>query len=879
MVFVRKRFFLDDSSEVFHIEQIFDNFQNYKHEKKFFSKKIKFFLLSHKKILYLRCLTDHSLQKIVFMKANLFFLFIFCANVIFAQRTVTGIITDKSGKSVSDAKISVKNTQVQTYTNVDGKYSIEIPEGNKTLEFSKKGFRVREVEVSGDVVNIMLTLISDVRDIFELSLEELMQVEVVTASNVKEKISDAPATTIVITKEQIQERNYKDLLEILQELPGIDMSIAWGDTYFKDYWRGYRNTIGSPYLFMIDGIIYNDPYFNRTTLMVATPLSNISQIEVVYGPASSVYGANAFMGVINIITKKQCEAEMNVTTNMASTTKGFTWLDMNIIHKTEKTTLSLTVRYEDGDLNQMINNDDFYWLQNKFLTDKKLWGDFVNNSKLGGTFSSPIKNTGIDLRFYRGGLELAAQYYENYTGCGSIYPADKTTPQSLWILPDYNFYARYRHDFSEKFHSSTMIRYRMSNLSSESQDLEGYNITNKGETDMTIGGGVIVKPGESARIVQLTYWQSLNSVRSIFQDFEWNVNNSLSFNAGLKYEDKNLQKAYDLNGGTLYFPDSLKKISNALPNSLPATLQSYNRINWIDRGIYLHGKYKLGENSVFNLGCRIDENSAYGTSPTFRAGFVQKIGKIYLKLLYGQAFQEPVPRNLYGAWVGSGADPNLKPEKSQTFEVNISYTKSSINNLLSFWWANNTNTIVNTTDGAKNLGERNVVGLDYLLQIEVPLFKKTNLQMYYSLILKEEEAKFGADNVKTGMGIIGDLSHHKIHFGITSYISKKLLINLKGQYRSEADAVSTNPLKTIPAYFVLDGNIIWKNFAVKGMGISLKVTNIFNTQYFHPGLRNADSGDSGGEWQGNAWQGSKGWYNSLLPQPRRMIILGMAFNF
>jgi len=811
------------------------------------------------------------------MRKLLLILLVLTANAAFAQRTVTGLITDKNNHPIEGVSVSVKNDNAKTLTDMAGKYSIAVPEGKKTLEFSKDGFKVQEIEITADKINLSMNPLSDA-DIFELSLEELMNVEVTTVTNKSEKLSEAPATTIVITKEQIQERGYKDLLEVLQELPGIDISVAWGDTYFKDYWRGYRNTIGSPYLFMIDGIVYNDLYFNHTTSMVATPLSNVEKIEVVYGPASSVYGANAFMGVINLITKKDSKQETSVTGSISSSTKGYTVADMSVFHKYEKTKLSITARYETGDLNQLINNNDFYWLQDKFLTDTRLWGDFVNNPKLGGKFSSPIKNTGIDLRLYRGDLELAAQYYENYTGYGSIYPADKTTPQSLWIMPDLNIYGRYRHYFSDNFLSTTMIRYRKSDLTNESQDLEGYNIKNKTNHDIAIGGNINLTPGDSMRIIQMTYWQSLNSSRTITQDFEWTVNDKLTFNAGLKYEDRNLQKAYDLNSGELYFADSLKHVIDALPSYPVVAMQSYNRINWIYRGIYIQGKYKIRENSILNLGYRIDENSAYGVSPTFRAGFVQKIDRFYVKLLYGQAFQEPVPRNLYGGWVGSGADPNLKPEKSQTAELSISYTKSSIYNLLSFWWANNTNTIVNTTGGAKNLGERNVMGLDYLLQVEVPLFKKTQLQAYYSLILKEEEAKFDEKNQKTGMGYIGDLSHHKLHFGVTSHLSKQLLINLKGQFRGEADAVSTNPLKTIPSYFVVDGNLTWNDFAAKGIGISLKVTNILDTKYYHPGLRSADSGDSGGSWTGRYWNGSGGWYNSLLPQPRRCIFFSINFN-
>jgi outer membrane receptor for ferrienterochelin and colicins len=140
-------------------------------------------------------------------------------------------------------------------------------------------------------------------DVFELSLNELLNEEVTTASNRKELLSNAPATVIVIDKKAMRNRGYENLSEALTDLPGMEMVYTYGDTYYLNYMRGYRYTIGTPYLVMIDGVTINSLYFNKTTQLSAFPISSVERIEVVYGPASSVYGANAFMGVVNIITQ------------------------------------------------------------------------------------------------------------------------------------------------------------------------------------------------------------------------------------------------------------------------------------------------------------------------------------------------------------------------------------------------------------------------------------------------------------------------------------------------------------------------------------------------------------------------------------------------
>src|SRR5207344_324211 len=107
----------------------------------------------------------------------------------------------------------------------------------------------------------------------------------------------------------IRQRGYLNLSEILDDLPGMDMVRPWGDTFLKDYWRGYRNTIGEPFLILLDGVVFNHLYFNTAEVGLTTfPLSNVERVEVVYGPASSVYGPNAFMGVINVITRPETPA-------------------------------------------------------------------------------------------------------------------------------------------------------------------------------------------------------------------------------------------------------------------------------------------------------------------------------------------------------------------------------------------------------------------------------------------------------------------------------------------------------------------------------------------------------------------------------------------
>lgn len=113
----------------------------------------------------------------------------------------------------------------------------------------------------------------------------------------------APATVLVISAEQIERRGYTDLIELISDLPGFDVSRIFAATYANVYQRGFRSVNTERTLFLVDGIEENDLWTNIAFISRQYPLSNIQAVEVVYGPASTMYGPNAFVGVINVITK------------------------------------------------------------------------------------------------------------------------------------------------------------------------------------------------------------------------------------------------------------------------------------------------------------------------------------------------------------------------------------------------------------------------------------------------------------------------------------------------------------------------------------------------------------------------------------------------
>ena len=139
-------------------------------------------------------------------------------------------------------------------------------------------------------------LISDIR-------KGLIDRQITSVSKASESLAEAPATVIVISEEKIRNRGYNDITEALADLPGFDITLGKGPTYSHIYQRGYRSVLTDRTLFLIDGVEENDLSSNHAFMSRQYPLSNVKRIEVIYGPTSTMYGANAFVGVVNIVTK------------------------------------------------------------------------------------------------------------------------------------------------------------------------------------------------------------------------------------------------------------------------------------------------------------------------------------------------------------------------------------------------------------------------------------------------------------------------------------------------------------------------------------------------------------------------------------------------
>jgi iron complex outermembrane receptor protein len=145
---------------------------------------------------------------------------------------------------------------------------------------------------------------SSPNDLTQVSIENLMNMEVTSVSKKEQKLSQVAAAIFVIAQEDIRHSGATNIPELLRTVPGMNVAQINSNTWAISA-RGFNLQFASKLLVLIDGRAVYTPLFggvNWDTQEV--PLEDIERIEVIRGPGGAVWGANAVNGVINIITKK-----------------------------------------------------------------------------------------------------------------------------------------------------------------------------------------------------------------------------------------------------------------------------------------------------------------------------------------------------------------------------------------------------------------------------------------------------------------------------------------------------------------------------------------------------------------------------------------------
>ncbi len=491
-------------------------------------------------------------------------------------------------------------------------------------------------------------------------LQALLNVQVVTASRFSQRADDAPATVIVVSEEQIKRRGYHSLQDLMKDLPDYKVENRADVEWYSDV--TVRGVPGhDKFVILLDGFKISSPANEQIPLLENYPIHFAKQVEVVLGPASALYGADAVSGVINIITQDKArsfEGEVRGGQNGSRLVNFFAATPL-------AAGLKLTIGgqwFKDDQPDLSKDYDEFEgFAPQRTGAFNTIFGprtatdydpDPSFQVKTQALFGS-ISGGGLRFSFFTNSSRTPTSV-DNKPG-SAIYNDDVFIGHRLTVLGLSHLAQAGAFAFQSSIQSG---EYRL-NPNSNFR-----NAFTAGAT--TIGRGY--KYAESG---------SLKAEEQV----TWSPRESLTLIGGLSLESTHaipwstdLSEPVNPNGAVA---------GNIRGTNLPA---DFFPLNYRNLGAYVQGQFQFSKDVILTAGLRYDDNSRFGSTTNPRLGLVWHVSPSHnLKMLYGTAFLAPSP---YAAFAHFGSffsttndgtpapesffwrlpNPGLKPIKERSLE-------------------------------------------------------------------------------------------------------------------------------------------------------------------------------------------------------------------
>jgi len=575
-----------------------------------------------------------------------------------------------------------------------------------------------------------------------------------------------PSVVTVVDAQTFVDGGVQNLGEALGMLPGIQMQINQMG-YTMATVRGFKNPnayLSDKIKILIDGVAINNAVSGTTSFYMDFPLQLIEKIEVLRGPASTVYGAGAFYATVNVITKSGNDKKENqVFAGVGS--YGYRTVGGNAFTNAR---------------DWQIFSDGYYQTNNKGLDFKSTNEDVTQDET-----KEAMRDVSLGFKAENGGLEFLARFKRSVSG--NFYSFENELnpiPQKGEEHRNAYFFTQlsYKHNYQDyEFETKANFSHRELDTSA---NIYGTQTSNFAEVDILMQEGFFYYEKSAEQNYEVESNVKLPQIAS----------NDISLGVGLQYttvrkdeffssvEDAIMQNATAIlshpnfidNQGTAKLEDGFRY--NTLKE--PAFWTSYEAG---ETGHLLEGGNSLTRTNVYAyaqdlisvsdavdivLGLRLDNYNDYGTQLSKRAGIVYRANdELIFKLLYGSAFRAPTFIEAYqnGHINFRAGDENIVPEEVNTYEAVAIYSPNFNNRFsLNVFYSELSNVIdleefPDTDPGYQNFDKRLSRGVEFEYNFKTKLEHNFYLNATYVNAGYTLPAEDGQEAIDTPMPDISDV--------------------------------------------------------------------------------------------------------------------------
>ncbi len=707
--------------------------------------------------------------------------------------------------------------------------------------------------------------LAEEQNYMDMSLEELLNMEISVATKSKMKAEDAPSIVSVITSKEIRNMGAKDIWDILRGVPGLDIVNACET---KTYVIGVRGLQGrNKTLFMINNhSVYDYPYQGYNYIIDRIPIANISRIEIIRGPGSAIYGAGAFTGVINIITKDGGEDSSKIAAEAGS----FSTYRPNAEFSYNKDDLKIYIYadyYEsDGD-DQKIESDLAGSDVAPIISAGPLVGQPVFASGTPERMNLEEKSYNLQSKVTYKNFKFNTFLIGRETNNAGVIKlfSDENEQKALNFGMDLKYNMPFNND-DEKLSVRLFYDYQDDDFLYELFPEETAQLHNGYATLFGL-------PFDQFPSGEGVYGNPKNKGRGMGAEimFEYNKIKATKLITGLYFEkikeydiqhyaNSNVTGAdLEVDGVTYpFFPyvyfGGMKDISENGNWTTDETLKRTIRAVYMQGSLDLKELLSIGDGAkslYLTAGIRYDDYDDVGSSTNPRIGIVYSpIEKLYFKLLYGEAFRAPIFTELYTrnnpATIGN---PNVDPETIKTFELLIGYnfTKKIKSNITFFKLkvedvispVAQSGTAVRLYDNVGTIESKGIEGeIKYIIDKNKYVFFNAtyvDIEDTTNLPITGNDTQGDyfpgtAANIYCNMGVNIDFTE-KINFNTyLNYIGKRDRSEEKG-----TDLEQLDQRDSIDDVTLVNMSLSFRNF-IKGLEVQLSVFNLFDEDHRDPEL-------------------------------------------
>lgn len=514
-------------------------------------------------------------------------------------------------------------------------------------------------------------------DYLSLTLEELGKIKVSIATGNNTPIEQAPAVATVITAQQIEAMGARTLDEVLETVPGLHVSISGTNRLDSIYSiRGIHTSFNPQVLLLVNNSPIQYSVTGGRPILFRQPINSVEKIEVIRGPGSAVYGADAFSGVINIITKTAKDIAGNeIGTRSGSFDYQEAWLQTGLQHESWDLAFTLNYQHSNGDSDRTINSD----FQSS-LDANPTYG--TNASLAPGPLSTRYEifdaMLSIENSYWKANMRAWVSD-DTGNGAGAAQSLDpQSSDQYELYTADLSFTTS---DWIKDWSNSAKVNYTYYDLDSN------FKLLPAGTTVPIIGGNIAVDPSNNLNPIPgattVTFSDGLiGNPGATTEDSQVeliNLYNGLSnhqFRISIGSRHQSIETSETKNFGPGVLPEPSPTTVDETLTDVTGTnniyLQNSSRsINYIS----LQDQWDIRKNWQLVTGLRYDNYSDFGDTTNPRIALVWKTSNtLTSKALYGSAFRAPSFGEL-GARNNPAAlgNTDLQPETIDTYELSFNY--------------------------------------------------------------------------------------------------------------------------------------------------------------------------------------------------------------